>query len=66
MSYNNTRTYMRRMRFPMKIFVLFIKSQFLSKLSAVKFHYKINIYIYHVKVTKALFFYLYEIMFIFA
>lgn len=45
MSYNNTRTYMRRMRFPMKIFVLFMKSQFLSKLSAVKFHCKINIYI---------------------
>lgn len=45
MSYNNTRTYMKRMRFPMKIFVLFMKSQFVSKLSAVKFHCKI-IYIY--------------------
>lgn len=63
MSYTNT--HMRCMQFAMKIFVLFIKSQFLLKLNAVKFHCKINIYIYYAKVTKALFFYLYEIMFIF-
>lgn len=44
MSYTNT--HMRCMQFAMKIFVLFIKSQFLLKLNAVKFHCKINIYIY--------------------